>query len=67
MIIHLRLRGKLVKVQHGPATVSEKEGYIYPLCFINMGRDSQPMNRKSGDLPIMFFKLPRGKECLKCR
>jgi hypothetical protein len=32
--IHLRLRGKLVQVQHGPATVSEKEGYKYSTVFL---------------------------------
>ncbi len=32
--IHLRLRGKLVKVQHGPATVSEKEGYKLSTVFL---------------------------------
>ena len=32
--IHLRLRGKLVKVQHGPATVSEKEGYKISTVFL---------------------------------
>ena len=44
--------GKLVKIQHGPATVSAEELLIYqPLSLTGWEGEQLPMTRKSGDRP----------------
>ena len=44
--------GKLVKIQHGPATVSAEELIHATALFVGEWEgDEKPMTRKSGDRP----------------
>ncbi|SCW57092.1 hypothetical protein SAMN04487970_101656 [Paenibacillus tianmuensis] len=50
------LKGKPVKVRHGPATVSE-EFFPYRVCHccqVNGKAAEKAMRRKSGDLPALL-------------
>ncbi len=44
------LKGKLVQVQHGPATVIGKSSYVSTVLSMD-GKEKKIVDRESGDLP----------------
>ena len=50
--------GKLVEIQHGPATVSAEDRSTRPLFQQGTGRLTGPAMRESGDRPARFSMSP---------
>jgi hypothetical protein len=60
------VHGKLVKIQHGPATVSVEVRSQQSTVPRGMGRQIEPLKRKSGDRPAKSQQIRSRGRSMEC-